>query len=236
LYRKDLIARREVAEVETLVQMTRLEKDLARSQLEQRRAAIAQVRYLLSLTRIPAPLSGIVTRTLVRLDERVPAAAPLVTIAAIAALNVAVELSALEIDRLPPITRAEIVVDALPTRRFSGSILRITDGGSSGTKRTVEVRVANQDGLLKPGMEALVSLPVNDISEVIVVPSGAVFEIARQKYLYTVDGDTARLKRVDTAWEKAGQVAITSNVNYGDKVVVSSSKPLTPDARVRIID
>jgi HlyD family secretion protein len=90
--------------------------------------------------------------------------------------------------------------------------------------------------MLKPGMKVLVSLPVNETSEVMVVPSEAVFEIARQKYLYTVDGDTARLKHVDTAWEKAGQVAITSNLAYGDKVVISSSHPLTPDTPIRIID
>jgi RND family efflux transporter MFP subunit len=235
LHQKDLIARRDVIEAETVVETARAEKDVAQSQVEQREAAVAQVRYLVALTRVSAPLSGVVTRRLVKEGDRVPAAAPLVTIANVATLSVASELPAQDSDRLSPGTAVQILPDGMPARPFSGILTQVRPAGSSPTTRTAEIRVANQDGVLKPGLKVSVWVPTT-APQVVLVPRDAVFEIGEQTYLYTVDGDKARLRQVEKAWEKAGEVAITSNLTDGEKVVISSRDRLQPNVTVRVID
>jgi RND family efflux transporter MFP subunit len=233
LQRKDLIARRDVAEAEAVTETARAERDLARSQVEQREAALAQARYLQTLTRVTAPLSGVVTRRLVHAGDRVPAASALVTIASLTTLSLVLEIPP-EADRLRPGAGVQISAEGLPTP-FSGAVTRVRATGSPGNRRTAEVRVANHTGILKPGMKVSVSLPATGALDVVVVPSGAVFETDRRKYLYTVDGGKAQLKQVETVWEKDGEVAINAGLNAGEKVVISPRDRLQPNVAVRII-
>jgi hypothetical protein len=122
----------------------------------------------------------------------------------------------------------------MPARPFSAVITRVRTAGSSNT-RTAEIRVANRDGVLKPGLKVSVWVPTRG-AEVVLVPKEAVFEIRQQTYLYTVEGDQARLKQVDKGWEEAGEVAITSNLADGEEVVISSPERLQPNVTVRVID
>jgi HlyD family secretion protein len=161
-FRKDLIARRDVEEAQTAVETLRAEKDLAQAQLRRHEAALAHARYQVSLARIAAPVSGIVTRTFARPGEYVGVAGALLTIANTDALRVSLELPEMLAVRLEREMKAEISSKTHPARVFSGTIVEIAHPSPAVATRAVEVRVGNRDRLLKPGMEVTVSFPLGD--------------------------------------------------------------------------
>ena len=65
LMRRDLIARRDLEQMETAAETARAQADLARAHLAQQEAMLAQVRSLQSLGRLSAPVSGMVSHRLV---------------------------------------------------------------------------------------------------------------------------------------------------------------------------
>ncbi|MBI2360253.1 MAG: efflux RND transporter periplasmic adaptor subunit [Deltaproteobacteria bacterium] len=65
LRQKDFISSQEFDEAETRAQTAKAQKELAQAQVAQKSATLAQSRYQLSLTRVVAPFSGVVTRRLV---------------------------------------------------------------------------------------------------------------------------------------------------------------------------
>ena len=235
LYRKDLIAGREVEEMETVAETTRLEMERAQAELAQREAALAQTRYLLGLTRIVAPVSGIITRRVAEPGAVLPGSAVIMSIADPAMMRVTIKVGQTEAQLMRTGTAADVRVPTFPGKIYRGTVANIKmavegDGG------TAQVDIPNSGGQLKPGLEASVSVALGPPRELIVVPPGAVFEIAGKPCVYVVEGRRARAREVTTAGQMFSGTVITSNLGEGEKVVIAAAGHLQPDSYVRIID
>lgn len=234
-YRKDLIARREVEEIETAAEAARLERERAQAELAEREAALAQTRYVLGLTEIVAPAGGVVTRRLAGPGTSLAASAVIMSIADPAVMRVAIGVGESEARLMRPGMAAEVRVAALPERIFRGTVAEIKVA-VEGDGATAQIDVANPDGLLKPGLEASVSVALGGTRELIVVPRTAVFELAGKPCVYIVDGRRARAKTVTTAGEMSGQTVMASNVAEGEKVIVAAEENLQPGSYVRVVE
>jgi RND family efflux transporter MFP subunit len=235
LYRRDLIARRDVEEMETLADTARAEKERAQAELAQREAALAQTRYLLSLTKITAPAGGIVTRRVAEPGASVPASAVLMSIADPAMMRVAITVGQSEARLMRAGMSAEVRVSALPERIYRGTVSNVKmvmDGDGA----TAQIDVANADGLLKPGLEASVSVALGGTRELTVVPRAAVFELAGKPSVYVIDGRRAQTRNVTTAGEISEQTVIASNLAEGEKVIVAADENLQPGSYVRVVE
>lgn len=72
---------------------------------------------------------------------------------------------------------ADVAVEAFPDRRFQGTVSKIEPQAvvqSNVTMFPVIVGIDNRDGLLKPGMNAEVEILIDQASDVLLVPNGAV--------------------------------------------------------------
>jgi HlyD family secretion protein len=81
-----------------------------------------------------------------------------------------------DIGKLQPGQRATITVDAYPQRPFSGTVLKIEPQAQTEQNVTmfpVLVRIANQEGLLRPGMNTEVEIHVGEREDVLAVPNAA---------------------------------------------------------------
>src|SRR5918998_74163 len=81
-----------------------------------------------------------------------------------------------DIGKIQPEQRATVTVDAYPNRPFSGTVLKIEPQALTEQNVTmfpVLVRIDNQDGLLRPGMNAEVEVHIGERREVLAVPNAA---------------------------------------------------------------
>jgi RND family efflux transporter MFP subunit len=236
-YRKDLIARRDVEDMEILAETARAEKERAQAELAQREAALAQARYLLGLTKITAPASGIVTRRLAGPGASLAASAVIMSIGEPAMMRITIKLAPAEASLVKSGMVAAVRAGALPGKIYNGTVSSVEMAVErEGDGATVQIDVPNLDGLLKPGLEVSVSVPLSGARALIVVPRVAVFDIQGKRFVYVVEGRRARLKSVGTGGEISGEIAITSNLAEGEKVIVRAESKIQPRSYVRVVN
>lgn len=146
------------------------EIEVARQAVEQARASRAALAVQLDKAHVDAPLSGLVTQRLVHLGEIALPGVPLVEIADLSEVTVKIYVPTTDLGRIRLGQSAEVMVDSFPDQIFAGEIARIADQAEFTPKTVqtkeervttvfaVEIRIANPDRLLKPGMPADVTL------------------------------------------------------------------------------
>jgi len=236
-YLKDLIARRDMEEMETLAKGAQAEYERAQARLAQGDAAVAQTRYLLSLTRIVAPATGVVRSRITEPGAAVAASAAIMSLADPAIMRSVIKLPAAEAPRVHPGVAVIVRVPALGGKVFDASVSHVNmavegDGHTS----AAEIELRNPDGTLKPAMEALISVPLEEEHELIMIPYAAVFELQGKPCVYVIADRRARLRSVTTGAQKSGDIVVTSNLAEGEKVVVSGQSKLRADSYVRIVE
>ena len=87
-----------------------------------------------------------------------------------------------------------------------------------------------------PGMFARLKVPVEAVSEAIVIPADAVTVTARgETAVFTVKGGKARRHAVETGIEQGGEVQVTAGIAAGDSVVVAGNQSLGDGMKVRVL-
>lgn len=104
---------------------------------------------------------------------------------------------------------------------IDGRISRVSPGLRE-TSRTAEVviTVPNEDYTLWPGMSADVQLVAREVPNALVVPSEALIFQTDHAEIYLVDGNIARIARVQVGIEADGYTQILTGLEEGDQVVV----------------
>lgn len=227
------------------VELTTVESRLiaAQAQLEQAKASLATAKENLSFTIIKSPVNGVVGSLPYKLGSLVSSndAQPLTTIAnidevfAYFALN---EKELLKFNRTCKGMSADKKIDQLPavqlimvdgsTYEEEGKIVAI-NGIVNARTGTVMYKSAfpNADKLLRSGSSGKVVMPTQ-ISDVLVVPQTATFEIQGQRFVYVVDSASAvhakEVKLMQADYNKC--YLIESGVNAGDRIVVEGISKL----------
>ena len=146
-------------EAETTLDTARAQQALTHAQVEEQQAALEQTRYLLSVSKLVAPLNGVVTRILAESGADVQTSTPIFSVGALEPLKVMIEIPETDLDFVRDGVAAQVRADALagsclrrPGDRFCSSNLETTQ------RVVAEVQLSNRDRLLVPGMKVEVTL------------------------------------------------------------------------------
>jgi RND family efflux transporter MFP subunit len=128
---------------------------------------------------------------------------------------------------------AEITFDALPDRRFRGSVAAVSPSGNS-TSGVVTYPIAinleiPNDVTLPSGLTASVNVTINRKTDVVVVPTRAVRRQGREQTVEVVTAGGTEMKAVQVGMSNDQQSEITRGLSEGDTVIV----PGTGTAPVR---
>ncbi len=168
------------------------EVDLEAAKLAEAQASAALIRAQSNLedakiafeqTEVRAPSSGTVLSRSVELGTVIAAAsrdvgggAVLMTMANLDTVQVRALVDETDIGEVRAGLPVTLTVAAFPNRRFEGVVLRV--GAQAVQQQNVTmfpvlIRIRNQDGLLKPGMNAEVAVHVKDVRDAVAVPNAA---------------------------------------------------------------
>jgi membrane fusion protein (multidrug efflux system) len=228
LYAQELISAEEYRRAETA--------------LEDARTALERSRLTEDRTRMTTPISGVLME-LARDAKGTPVAdgqlvAPGFQVARIAPTNTLIadiELVGPELAHVRPGQRARVRHFAWEGRSFDGTVLRLSPSVDPTTHTfRAEVAVANDDGLLRPGMFVEVTLVVEQREEVPVVPREAVTERGGRRVVFVLDGQRVAQREVILGLGDDDVVEVRQGVSAGDRIVVRGLETLTDGTRVRV--
>lgn len=212
----------------------RIRSDSSRASLEGARVRLAEAQQALADTNLRSPLDGIVVLRSVEVGALAAAGTVVFTVAEIRNVKVVFGVPDTVLPRIALGATQEITTEAYRDSRFEGRITRI-DPTADPKSRVfeVEVTIPNDDGRLKTGMIAALSLADSaaPVGAQPLVPLSAIVRSQAhpgQFAVYVVDGDPG---------SAAGGIAHARDVELGDYLgsVIPVTKGLTGGERIVIM-
>jgi membrane fusion protein (multidrug efflux system) len=220
--------------------------DTAESQLEQARARVDQVQAQLDKKTITAPFAGRLGIIQVDQGQYLDVGHVIATLQNLTPINVDFTLPQEQLPRIEAGQALIARVDAFGDRSFDGRIAAISPRVNASTRSAdIRGRIANEEGLLQPGMFVDVDVQLPQQQNVITLPRTAitynpygdsVFVINEQKG----DGEdsepvlTVERVFVQTGERRGGEVQIRGGIDAGTRVVTSGQLKLRNGTQVRI--
>lgn len=234
LYQDSIIS---AIEFETI----RAQMNQATGQLNQAKAAMAQVQEQLDNTSIRAPFSGTVETLFVEMGEQVT---PGMQIARIVNTNL-VKVSAGVPERyandIKTGSKVTLGFDTYDNARRVGTV-KFVGKAINPNNRTfpVEIHLENKDQVLKPEMVARLFLTRETFDDVIVIPQDAVpLDEEGSKVFVVVDQGSLRVaekREVTLGPSYGGLVVVEEGLNAGDEIVVLGQYNLTEGDAVEVVN
>lgn len=204
------------------------ELDRARSEREAAVASLKRARAQAEFMKLVAPEDGTIIRRDGEVGELLSANEPLFWLSCCAPLRVTAEVDEEDIPLVSIGQRAVVAVDALPGAVFPARVVSITPKGDS-VARSYRVRLAFEgQTTLLIGMTTEVNITVREVTEALLVPSGAVV----QNDILVVEDGTIRKRSVQIGARGAQVTEIREGLADSDVVVVEPDQAPPPGTTV----
>lgn len=151
---------------------------------------------------------------------------PIISLPDLTAAQVEVSVNEMDIAKLKPQQRVEIIPDAFPDKVFSGTVTSISQiGREKGSGSNVKVfdiviDVDKTDPVLKPGITTTNKIVVGTRESVISIPIVCVHEEDRKTFVYVKNGSSFDKRTVSLGDRNDNFVIVSSGVDSGEEVAL----------------
>ena len=219
-------------------------KDKAVTAAELAAAKLALARANLELTEINlresmiiSPIDGVVTARHIDAGNLIKAGDRIVTIADMKTVKIIVAAAEKYGSKIAVGTPTKIKVDAFGEREFFSQVYSVYPALDPETHSIqVEIRVKNEELLLKAGMFARVTLITRYKGDVIVIPRDVVLGgKLDEPYVYVVENEVAHKRMVRLGISQADRYEITEGLKTGERLVVNGMNYLADGIAVEVV-
>ena len=246
---KEYISRSDFEAVETRYRSAAEGVKASEAAAQAAEAALKNAEAGLDYTLIRAPFDGVVLTKNADIGDIVTpigaaatAKAAVVTIADMGSLQVEVDVSETSITMVRVGQPCDIQLDALPDRRFRGTVHAIVPTVDR-TKATVlvKVRFLDKDPRMLPDMSAKVSflsrnLTSGELKPRLAANRSALLASGEGATAFLIEGNRVRRVPVKTGAPLGDMVEILSGLKSGDRLVMAPPKGLKDGARIKIAE
>ena len=135
-------------------------------------------------------------------------------------------------------TEGDLTLDEFPGRKFLGRVTN-TARAIDPTSRTLltELQVPNETGELFPGAYALITLQVNDNTDILTIPSNALLFRSEGATVGVVDADgKVEIRKITINLNLGDKLEISQGLSETDQVIVNPSDSLANGMTVKILN
>ncbi len=214
--------------------------EVANAQLERAQAVVARAKIRSGYTRVVARWGGGKERRAVaqrHVDEgdMVAAGDPLVTIVDLTPIDAVVYVTESEYGRLENGQGAKITADAYPERTFAGSVHRLAPVFNERSRQArMEIAIANEEGLLKPGMFVRAEVVLDAAEQASIVPLAALTSRDGETGVFIVDGSHVSWRPVQIGIRDGDRVQVLGElhgrvVTLGHQLIADGAEIIIPE-------
>ena len=210
-------------------------RDEASAAYQNARSTVELATARLQKASIVAPFEGVVGLSDVTIGRYLAVGDRVVNLEAIDPLKVDFRVPEMFLSSLRTGQAVSINVDAFPERPFRGEVYAIDPlVDVEGRAVRLRARVANRDGVLRPGLFARVELTIDRRQNAMLVPEAALVPQGEDRFVYRVTDGEVKFAKVEVGERSAGQVELTGGVKPGDVIVTAGQLKLFDGAAVDI--
>jgi RND family efflux transporter MFP subunit len=192
---------------------------------------------------LKAPLNGVILKRNIEIGSLVSAGTVAFVLADTSVVKAVFGVPDVSVQHVALGRQLTITTEAIPGAQFQGQITKI-EPSADATSRVfqIEIKIANADNRLKPGMIAVVGLPGNaDAAPRLTVPLSAVVRPpgATEYTVYVLEEQGGR-SLVHRRFVKLGpvlgnRVIVTDGVVQGETIVVKGTTQIVDGEQVRVL-
>jgi membrane fusion protein (multidrug efflux system) len=195
---------------------------------------LAQLEY--DYTQIRAPIDGVVAERHIKLGNTITANSPAFRVTALDPLIAYLHIPEREFRRLESGQAAELRLDAIPGRRFTARVQRVSpvvDPATGTFKVTMEV--PDPEGQLKPGMFGRFNIVWDSRSDVLLVPRVAIVDDDVSDSVFVIINGKVERRPVITGYASGDRVEIMEGLEGDEEIVVVGQSGLRDGSRVDVV-
>lgn len=193
---------------------------------------------MLENTTLVSPISGVVTARNYDVGD-MAAGMPIFVVQRINPVKITINVSESLYTYIKKGMEVAVELDALPEQKFTAKVSRITPSIDASTRTfPVELTLANDKELVKPGMYARVTMNYGTRKNIVVPDVAVVKQLGsgnRYIYVYKQDG-TVAFQRVELGRRMNDKYEILSGLADGDEVVTSGQIALKDGIAVEVVN
>ena len=242
----DVISQQAVDEARAEFEVARASVQVAQGRISQIESNVKQVeaeidrlRTLIGFAEVRAPFGGIVTNRYVHTGALLQAATSsrtvhgIVTIASLDRVRLHVDVPEFEVPYVQAGDPVVATLDSMPEMEFPGEVTRFAGvlDPSTRTMRT-EIHLANPGWLLRPGMYGKARLTLEERSDAVTIPAGALRVDAAGSYVYRVVDGRAKRTEVEAELRDGIKVEVTKGLSASERIVLSARGVLADNVPV----
>ena len=240
-------ARQKVEETELQIQalerrraslVGKADRGVAEARLRDAQAAVAGVRARMAATVIRAPLAGVVYALAVRPGAYLNPGDAVASVGRIDRLRVRVYVDEPELGRVEAGQPVTITWDALPGRKWDGTVERKpTEIRAEGTRQIGEVlcTIENPHRELIPGTNVNAEIRTSVVKNALTIPKEALRREPGGVGVYVLRGDVLAWQPVVTGASSVTRLQVVRGLADGDSVALPTDTPLKAGLRVRAV-
>lgn len=209
--------------------------EIARTNIAQAQSALELAQLQLEYTTIEAPFDGMVAELYIEEGDMVGQAA--VALVVSNEMEVAVNVEESRLGQVEKGQHVALRVSTYPGEEFPAVVTNVAPIADAKTHTfVVTVTPLDEEGLLRSGMYADVTLLAEEKENTLLAPVTAITTVNGQPTVYVInDENIAEQRDVTTGLSNKSQVEILSGIKAGEKVVVDGQVNLTDGTQVNVI-
>ena len=229
IYEKGVISRQAFQPSQSDVKSTR-------AVLERELAALELARQDFEESSFVSPVDGVISRRSVEPGANVGPSSSLGTIRSDGAMRVETFVSEKDINFIRVGQLGEISASGAPGKIYSGRVISLAASAEAQTGNfRVRVAIENNDGFLKDGMSARVTMQGIAQSDVITVPRRTVVDRNRRQVVYVVEGGIAIEKAPAIGIGNRDAVPVLDGLSAGEQLIVSNLSLVSDGQPVNVV-
>lgn len=242
MYRAQATSQEDLQTAESNYKVAKSDLAALNARIQQARIQVSTAKANLGYTRISAPMDGTVVAVITKEGQTVVSAQAAPTILKLASLDtmtIKAQISEADVVRVNPGQEVYFTILGAPNRRFTAKLRAIEpapDSISSDSTTTSSSSeaiyynglfdVPNPDGILRISMTAQVSIVLDRVKNVLLLPSaalGAQDKVGRYEVQVLKQDGNIELRKVKTGLNNNVNVQVLEGLKAGEQVVVGSS-------------
>ncbi|WP_138429324.1 efflux RND transporter periplasmic adaptor subunit [Fodinibius saliphilus] len=222
LYQKELISAQEYENAKYEYQAQKSAYELAQLQVKH--------------TKITAPIDGIISDRMIKVGNMINTDQEVFQITDFDPLLAVLNVPEHEMNKLEKGQPANIKVDAIPGKIFSGNVLRISPvvNAETGTFK-VTVSIKDESRQLKPGMFGRVRIVYDTHQNTLMVPKNSVMTEDGTSSVYIINNNMAYRRNVRTGYINGENIEVLEGLSPSDTVVTVGQNSLQDSALVDVV-
>jgi multidrug efflux system membrane fusion protein len=221
----------------------RIKLDVARARVAGAEAKLVEAQTAVADATMKAPLDGIVLSRSVEVGTLAAPGVPAFVIADTQTMKVVFGVPDVTLDRLSLGSDQAVTTEAYPSRYFVGKITRISPFADPKSRVfEVEISIPNEDGALKIGMVASLSLMPTATSAKVMLPLPAILRSPKNKDGYAVlvvdekaNPPVAHLRDVTLGDFLGNMIPVLSGLEPNERVIVQGASYVADGEKVKIL-